>query len=329
MKKSILLLLIMTGIFTTLFSQNSTDEFQPNGKPIALIFSNFRYTMEDDATRAQFQIRRAYLGYEYNFSPNWYGKVILDVGDPKDDGRYQMTAFLKNAYLKYKNNKFSASFGMISTAQFKVSEKIWGYRYMLKSHQDAYRFNASADLGFNITYKFADFISADFSVYNGEGYQKIEADSILRPALGITVKPIKNITARIYADMMGKETKQQSLATFLAYTGKKLTLAAEYNYQKDFRMNEGQDQYGTSFYATYKASDKIKIFARYDELSSSTLEGENLPWQINRDGQLIMAGFEFNPIKGVKLTPNVRNWSYATEGTPNRVDLFLNCEVKF
>ncbi len=331
MKKLILFLLIMSGILRIGFSQDSTEEFKPNGKPLALIFSNFRYTIIEDESRAQFQIRRAYLGYEYNFSQNWYwyGKAVLDVGDPKDDGRYQMTAFLKNAYFRYKKNKFTAYFGMISTTQFKVSEKIWGYRYMLKSHQDAYRYNASADIGINLDYKFADFISVDFSVVNGEGYQRIEADSVLRPAIGTTIKPIKNVTARVYVDMMGKETKQQSLAIFLAYTGKKLVVGAEYNYQKNFRMNKGQDMFGTSFYATYKPSDKIKIFARYDGLNSSTLEGETDPWQINRDGQLIMAGVEFNPIKGIKLTPNFRNWTPAVESVPNRIDLFLNCQVKF
>jgi len=319
----------MLSVVTSAFSQSSSEEFKPNGKPLALIFSNFRYTMEDDDNWARFQIRRAYLGYEYNFSPNWYGKAVIDVGDPKDDGRYQYSAFLKNAYFRYKKNKFSASFGMVSTTQFKVSEKIWGYRYLLKSHQDAYRYSSSADLGFVLTYKFADFISADFAVYNGEGYQKLEADSVLRPALGITVKPINTLTARVYVDQMGDDVKQQSIAGFLAYTGEKLTVAGEYNFQKNFRMGEGKDMYGMSFYATYKASEKIKVFARFDSLDSSTLDGEDEPWQVSRDGKLVMAGLEFSPIKGVKLTPNVRNWSYAAEGRDNRVDLFLNCEVKF
>ncbi len=329
MKRTIILLLTMLGIVATSFGQSSSEKFKPNGKPLALIFSNFRYTMEDGDSWARFQIRRAYLGAEYNFSPSWYGKVVLDVGDPNDDGKFQYTAFLKNAYFSYNKNKFTASFGMVSTTTFKVSEKTWGYRYMLKSFMDEYRFNSSADLGFVLDYKFADFISADLSVYNGEGYQRLEADSLLRPALGITAHPVKNLTLRLYGDMMGKENKQSTLAGFIAYTGEKFVFAGEYNYQANYRYNKGEDMYGTSIYATYIASEKIKVFARYDLLASSTLPNEDDPWQINRDGQLIMAGVEFNPIKGVKLTPNVRNWSYAQEGAANRVDLFLNCEVKF
>ncbi|MCF6356444.1 MAG: hypothetical protein L3J54_01440 [Draconibacterium sp.] len=328
MIKSVVLLFMMMSIFTTGFTQNLTNEFQPNGRPIALIFANFHTTFNDNETFSQFQIRRAYFGYEYNFSKNWYGKLVLDVGNP-GVGKFQAAAFLKNAYFRYRKDKLSASFGMISTTQFKVSEKIWGYRYILKSFQDAYGFNASADLGAKVDYKFAKFISADFAITNGEGYKRIERDSVLRYAVGITVKPIKNITARVYADVMGADTKQQSVATFLAYNNSKFMVAGEYNYQKNFRKIEGKDTYGLSFFSSFKPSGKIKIFARYDKLNSSVLDGENSPWQIDANGQYIIAGIEYSPIKGVKLAPNFRNWSPDDKTRSNRVDLFLNCEVKF
>ena len=328
MKKSVLLIFMMTSIFASGFSQNSTDQFKSHGKPIALIFSNFHTTFNDNKSFSQFQNRRAYLGYEYNFSKNWYGKLVLDVGNP-GVGKLQATAFLKNAYFKYKKDKFSASFGMISTTQFKVSEKIWGNRYIQKSFQDAYGFNASADLGVKVDYKFANFISADFTITNGEGYKRIERDSVLRYAIGTTIKPIKNITARVYADVMGTGTKQESLAAFLAYNSNKFMMAAEYNYQKNFRQMGGKDTYGVSLFSSFQPSDKIKLFARYDNLNSSVLDGENNPWQIDANGQYIIAGIEYSPIKGVKLAPNFRNWSPEDKTKSNRIDLFLNCEVKF
>ncbi len=328
MRKLVVLLFIMISIFATGVAQNSTNEFQPNGKPLALVFSNFHTTITDNETFSQFQIRRAYLGYQYNFSENWFGKLVLDVGNP-GVGKFQAAAFLKNAYLRYKKDKFSASFGMISTTQFKVSEKIWGYRYILKSFQDAYGFNASADLGVKIGYKFADLISADFAITNGEGYKRVEIDSVLRYAIGTTIKPIKNITARVYFDVMGKDTKQQSVAGFLAYNNNKIMVAAEYNYQKNFRKIEKKDIYGISFFSSFKPTEKIKIFARYDKLNSTTLEGESKPGQLDVNGQYIIAGIEYSPIKGVKFAPNFRNWSPDDETKSNRIDLFLNCEVKF
>ena len=328
MKKPFLLWLIFSGIFTVAFGQKEFDDFKPNGKPLALIFTNFNTAFSDGETHPTFEITRAYLGYEYHFSKELYAKIILDVGDPKVGG-LQMTAFLKNAYVEYSKNNFSASFGMISTTQFKVSEKIWGLRYIEKSFQDAYKFNSSADLGFNIDYAFTDFLSADFSVINGEGYKLLQNDDYVRPGFGITANPVKSITARLFVDTMGDTVKQQSLATFLAYTGKRLVLGAEYNYQKNYSMRDGNDIYGTSFYATYSPNNKIMLFGRFDDLKSKTLEGKSEPWQLSKDGQLLMAGIEFKPVKGVKVAPNFRYWSPADNSMIGTSYAYLNLELKF
>ncbi len=330
MKKTILLLFLIPGIISTVFSQDSSDDFKPNGKPVALIFTNFNTAFKDGGeTKKSFQITRAYLGYEYNFTPQWYAKIVMDVGDPKV-GAFQRVAYLKNAYIQYKNKGFKVSGGMISTTQFKVSEKTWGLRYIEKSYQDAYKFNSSADLGINIEYKFADFISADFSVINGEGYKVLQNDNYVRPGVGVTVTPVKNVVARVFVDNMGDTIKQQSLATFLGYKGEKLVVGGEYNYQKNFGMDvEGRDVYGTSFYATYQAFDKFMFFARFDDLKSKTVEGEQNPWNYNNDGQLIMAGFEYAPIKGVKIAPNYRFWGPADSSIPSTSYVYFNVELKF
>lgn len=312
----------------TLAGQETTNEFQAHGKPLALIFTNFNTGFSDGKSQSAFGITRAYLGYEYHFSKAFYAKIILDVGDPKSSA-FQMTAFLKNAYIEYSKNKFTASFGMISTTQFKVSEKIWELRYIERTFQDAYRFNSSADLGFNLDYQFTPFLSADFSVINGEGYKKIQSDEYVRPGFGITLKPVQSITARVFADVMGGAIKQQSLASYLAYTGKFLTLGAEYNYQKNRSMLAGQDIYGPSLYALVKPRENFKLFFRFDDLRSKVLEGENNPWHFDNDGQLWMAGLEFNPLKGVKIAPNARIWNTADSALPNTTFAFLNFELKF
>lgn len=319
--------LIFISLIATGYAQENIEYFKPNGKPIVLIFPNFNTKFSDGKTHPEFGLTRAYLGYEYNFSKQFYAKIVMDFGDPKA-GSYQMAGFLKNAYIQYTNHKLTAYFGLISTTQFKVSEKTWSYRYIEKTFQDAYVFNSSADLGFNIEYEFTDFLSADFSIINGEGYKRLQNDSFLRPGFGFTAKPIKNITVRIFADYMGDEIKQQSLALFLAYTGSKLTIGGEYNYQKNFGMKEGQDVYGSSVYASLKTTDKINIFARYDHLKSKTLPGKVDPWQLDDDGQLLMGGVEFNIIKGVKISPNIRLWNPANKLLSNSIYAFLNLELR-
>lgn len=324
-----LLLLLVLCMTTNVFSQEKSEEFKPSGKPFALIFTNFHTTSSDGETLTEFENTRAYLGYEYNFSKEFYAKVVFDVGDPNDGGNLQMTAFLKNAYVQYKKEKLNAYFGMIATTQFKASEKLWGNRYMMKSYQDEYKFNASADLGVTFEYEFADFISADFSIINGEGYKKVQSDKYVRPALGVSLTPAKGLLARGYVDQMGGDVKQQSLATLLAYSNKKLVVAGEYNYQSNYKMVDGQDMYGTSFYATYKLEDKWEIYARYDDLNSKALNGEQDGWNNSKDGQLMLAGVEYSPVKGIKFSPNVRFWNPDKEDAKNATFLFLSAEIKF
>lgn len=328
MKKILYALVVMAGMVSISYGQTPEDEFQRNGKPLALIFTHFRTDFYDGETRPAFGITRAYLGYEYNFSPEFYAKIVLDVGDPKV-GAFNMTAYLKNAYVMYKKGNLRAYFGMISTTQFKVSEKIWGYRYIEKSFQDAYKFNSSADIGFNIDYRFSDAFSMDFSVINGEGYKVIQNDEYVRPGLGITTNPFESITARIFADYVGNDVKQSSLATFVAYTSEKFVLGAEYNYQWNYDMVTGQDQFGPSVFATFIPSDNLKLFGRFDDLKSTTIEGESLPWNVAKDGRLIMVGLEFNPTRGVKLAPNFRVWNPYGDEIPTITSIFLNCELKF
>ena len=74
-------------------------------------FNGCKISFSDGETMPTFEITRAYLGYEYNFSKEWYAKAVLDVGDP-EAGKHQMAAFLKNAYFQYEKNNFTASFGL-------------------------------------------------------------------------------------------------------------------------------------------------------------------------------------------------------------------------
>lgn len=326
MKRISVLLVAMLCLAMTGMSQ--TDEFKPGGKPFMKIFSNYHTTFSNGESASAFELTRVYLGYEYNFSKHFSGKANLDVGNP-GVGKLQMTAFVKNAYLRYKANNFKVDFGMISTTQFKVQEGFWGYRYMFKSFQDEYKFNASADLGVSVTYRFNDFVSADMIIQNGEGYKKLQSDSTLRTGFGITLNPIKKLTGRVYYDFSSKEQTQSSVATFLGYADKNFSLGAEYNKQYNVGFVKDREWAGWSFYSTIKASNKIKLFARYDQLSSNSLTGQAADWNFSKDGQAITAGFEYSPVKGIKLAPNFKNWNPASSDKPSSTTLILNCEIKF
>lgn len=326
MKKIISIVAVLVSLAASVSAQE--ESFQPSGKAFIKVFSNFHTDLSDGNSASEFELKRAYLGYEYNLSQEFSGKMNFDIGNPKA-GDHEMAAYIKNAYIQYKSGKLAVQFGLISTTSFKTMEKLWGNRYIEKSFQDAYKFNSSADLGVSVKYTFTDWISADVMIANGEGYKKLQGDNQFRSGLGLTANPMDAIIVRAYYDVMGKTNTQTTASAALGYSTKKLTVVAEYNLQENVWNTEGKDWSGASVYANALVAQKMKAFVRYDMLSSTTISGETNNWNNSKDGNLIMAGLEFQPVKGLKLAPNFRYFDYADASKAAKTSLFLNCEIKF
>ena len=241
----------------------------------------------------------------------------------------QMTAFVKNAFLKYSIDKLVINFGLISTTQFSVQERAWGNRYIAKSFQDEFCFNSSADLGISAAYQISEILSVDAIVVNGEGYKNIQADSTFRTGAGITLKPLKNLTARVYYDFSNKVNTQSSIAGFLGYENDKFSVGAEYMVQLQPKFVSDRSWNGTSIYSKLNITDNLNVFGRYDRLTSNTVEGETTNWNLEKDGQWYIIGFEYSPVKGVKLAPNFKGWN-PSDNTQSFVSIAtLNLEVNF
>jgi hypothetical protein len=305
------------------------SEFEPNGKPVLRIFANAHATFRDGEYRPAFDLQRVYLGYEHNFSPTLSGKAVLDVGDP-GVGKLNMTAYVKNAFLQYRKNDLTVQFGMIATTQFKVQESAWGYRYIQKSFMDAYKWNASADLGVSAAYRIAEFISADVMVANGEGYKLVQIDSTIRTGFGVTLFPVKGLTARVYYDFSGKKgVTQTTLATFVGYETNKFSLGAEWMIENNPLHMDERKMDGLSFFGTFRLADKFKAFGRFDQLSSNRFAGDSFPWNIDDNGQAYIAGIEYAPVRGIKVAPNFQGWNPEDETKSFISMIILNIEVKF
>lgn len=328
MKKTLLFIFLMFSLSSYSLYAQEKAQFKPSGKPEALIFTDFANVSTGGTSQNKFEITRAYLGYSYNFTPMWSGRIVFDAGNP-GSGSYQYTVFVKNAYLQYLNKNLTVKFGMIGTTSFGVQEKFWGNRYIFKSFQDQYGMNPSADLGASAEYKFNDVFSTDAILENGEGYKINDADSTLKVGVGLTVHPIKQVTIRGYYDNMAKSgATQQTEALMIGYANKKFSLGVEYNNQTDYKLKRGQDWSGVSAYGTYRFSPKCDFFARYDNLTSEKVGNAASAWNYSKDGQLFMAGLEFIPVKGIRVAPNYQLMKPRDNAKSNISTLIVNVEIK-
>jgi hypothetical protein len=326
MRKIRLTVLFIVILSVNLYSQ-TTGNFAPYGRPVFLIFSNVHYSFNKNGGNPAFEITRLYLGYEHFFTDKLSARANIDIGDP-GIGSLQMIAYVKNAFLLYKGNKFSGRIGMIGTDAYNLIEKQWGYRYIFKTIQDENGLNPSADLGAAVEYSPAKFISLDASVLNGEGYKRLQSDSILKFTAGFTLKPVKRLQFRVYTDVMKKNNLQNTLSFFTGYTDEKLRLGFEYSIQRNNRMINNHDLSGLSAFASLQVSEKLRILARYDRLGSETLANDINPWNYNKDGQLFITGVEYAPVKGIKIAPVFIGWKPSDKNRPFTSTPGLHFELK-
>lgn len=314
-------------------SQEKEETFKPSGKVYGKVFSNFHYQLFTNEQESAFAVDRAYFGYEYFVSKEFTVNLKLDIGSPNQNSQYDILkryAYFKNAALIYTKNNLQINFGLIDLYQFKVQEKFWGHRYIYKSFQDEHKFGSSADLGASLNYTFNEFISADITVMNGEGYNQLQNDNAYKTGLGITANPIKDLTARIYIDYTEHEEIQTSWIAFLGYKFKKTAkIGVEYNYQVNNKYLKDHNLYGFSSYASVNISEKWEAFGRYDKLWSNKVPGDETYWNITKDGSAIITGIQFAPHKNIKIAANYQDWYPYAENLENESFFYLNLEYKF
>ena len=299
-------------------AQKSADE--PKGKAIIQVFGNFHSGFGHASDDRGFELDRSYLGYQYDLGEGLQIKGVMDIGQSDDVNDYHRIAYIKNAQISWKTGNWTLTGGLISNTQFNVQEKFWGDRYIMKSFQDLYTFGNSADLGVSVAYKFADWISADAIVVNGEGYKKVQKNDGLMYGLGTTLTPTKSITMRVYYGLNegADETKKdiQNLATFIGFKFERFSLGAEYNWMWNAKNVEGSDYKGWSVYANAKMNKKVDGYIRYDHCSD--------------DKAGFIAGVQCKLGKYVKIAPNFRlNYKEADGGHSTTSMGYISCYFGF
>ena len=326
MKTKVIMAGLIACIGITAQAQDAKVE-EPKGKAIVQVFGNFHSGFGANNDDRGFELERSYLGYEYKLGDGLSVKGVMDIGKSSDVSDYQRIAYIKNAMVSWKKGDFTLNGGLISTTQFNFQEKFWGYRYVMKSFQDEYKFGSSADLGLSASYKFADWVSADAIIVNGEGYKKIQKNDGLNYGLGLTLTPVKGFQVRLYGGLneSGQDGKSDvvNMAAFAGYKCDRFTIGAEYNHMLNASNTKGNDQFGYSAFASVKVAKNADIYARFDDLYSKN------DWNISKDEQAAIIGAQFKLGKYVKVAPNFRMSMPKADGAKNEYSAYVNCYFGF
>lgn len=329
---AILLLLNPFLIIKMALSQENSQNPFANGKPIGLVFADFYTGIGQGSNPSAFEIKRAYLGYEFNLGGNFSSKIQLDIGSPDDVSNYSLLrrfAYFKDAYLQYEKNGLNIKFGIIPLQQYKMQENIWAHRYIAKTILDEHGLGSSADLGASLNYVVTSILELDFTLINGEGYSNLQTDYSYKAGLGATLKPWKGLILRTYVDGITKTETQWLLVSFIGYEAKEKFMAGfEYNIKLNNKFEENHTLDALSGYASWHFAKKLQLFGRYDFLVSNRLPDEERPWNLDKDGSAIIAGIEYRPVTKVKIALDYQDWFPYANNAPNVSFIYLNLEFR-
>lgn len=337
MKRTLFLLLVVAMHCASANCQNETKKFEPSGKVNGQIFLNYHYDFTEGVQKtSQFEVLRSNLGYTYNFSEKFTGRITMDAAN---DGK-AYSSFLKVASLEWKQGMFTVEGGMMKTFIYDTQEDEWGNRYVMESFQDREKFYSTFDLGVKAAFRPSDIVQLRAGIFNGEGYKKLQDDfGVQRKSFDIILHPIKEITFKAYYDFMPKKDTAihnsdllftQRTANFFAGYNKpgKFRIGAEYNIQNGNGNRKDHSLYGVSVYGTLTVK-VVELFARYDQLSSNKINLATESWNVSHDYSLVSGGVQMSPAKGVRMSLNYRHYIPESNLIVNSDMVYVSLELKF
>jgi hypothetical protein len=329
MQKTLIFVLLSTVFLLPVKAQES-DQFKPSGKIFGLLFADYHTAFSGGGNISVFEITRSYLGFDFYFSKTLMSRVMYDGMTQTINGKIISTAYLRNAYLQYDNGKLTVRGGLIGVEQLSMADKFWNYRYITKPPMDYSSMVFSADLGLMAKYQVVEAVSIDIGLLNGRGYKDVAPDTTLKLIAGITVKPARNFMIRGYYDAMGPGGERQMTFSFTgAYLGPVFSLGAEYFRQNNHLTELGADYSGVSIFSAVRVAEKFSVFARYDNIGSATLEGETDPWNLSKDGTNLFIGFDYSPVKNIRISPNFTWFTPDDAEADYTGTVGLNVEARF
>ena len=160
MKKIIVLLLALMMLSSFTNSQEKKP-VETGGKVWGYVFGDYFFKAAGDSTGSGtqyspygnsyqgFEIRRAYLGYDYTFNDKFSSQILLE-GNDKILTNTRLGLFIKTAFVEWKAfERVSFSIGLIPTPTFSwaLNEKAWNYRSIEKTIIDMRGLGNASDLG--------------------------------------------------------------------------------------------------------------------------------------------------------------------------------------
>lgn len=326
-------------------------EFKASGKLWGYAFGDYAYKLHaDSALRGSvqysklkndynsFNLRRIYLGYDYQLTPNISSQLLLaheSTSEANPANPDVLTDLNRSLYIKAMNIRFKNIIprativaGQQSTPTFAtLTESIWGFRSIEKTIADMRGISGSTDLGVGVFGKIGKGENVGYDVLignnNGAKLENNNYKKIYTSLYAFFLDKKLVIQGNYEHDRAASELFHKEISTFKAFAAyKSPTTTVGLEAFKQLQTNNaayvqagGDTLYtraepsGISLYITQELhKDQLNFFARFDIYNpdSKFVPANNYVKGYNSTREsFATVGLDFIPYKNVHIMPNL------------------------
>lgn len=279
-----------------------------------------------------FWFRRVRFTYDRELSDSFSSRFRIDMSSEGDFlTNSKLIPALKDAYLKWENDKHAIYAGITGVPTWGVVEDVWIYRSVEKTPLDLQGFGSSRDFGIRFQGRLGEEekVGYNFMVGNGNSNRN-ELNQGKKFMLAVNYRLNDHWIVEAYGDVNGQPNNQNIYTAqgFLGYRSSAFNFGALYAYQ--FRNNTlvGGDLNLNlaSVFANLEISEKVTSLLRIDHMFDPNPRGEGIdyiPFSDQAESTLIIAGADIQLEENIHLIPNIESIIYgeSTFGAKPKTDL--------
>jgi hypothetical protein len=299
--------------------------FSQAGKISGYMFGDYYYVAKNHDSEIEgkngFWFRRIYFTYDQSLSEEFSIRFRLELNSPGDfTTSSKLEPFLKDGYLRWSKSRHSILLGLSPTPMWNHLEKVWGYRSVIKTPGDLYKFGSSRDFGlaFRGAFDQEKRVHYHFMFANGNSTRS-ETNEGKKLMLALRYQFTPEFSFEVYGDWEDRDgpTNRYSGQVFFGYQGPKFRLGAQLMHQTQ-KQNVGDLQLQVlSLFAVSKLEKKLWGFVRFDRTFDPIAAGPTvsfLPFDGTSKITFLLLGLDYRPHGQVQLMPNLELAFYDSVG---------------
>lgn len=302
-RRCIILLLLLFFHAANTYAQHDTLKEKKYSIEIQ-IFANTNFNNKTSKQlKSEYALKRTLIVYQQQLSRNFNLCLAGDTYAKNSEKPFNLTPYLKRAYLQYHKQGFSISAGLLVSEQFKYQRKIWQLRYIDKTFQNKFNYGENRNIGVLIKHNLNKRFSYDIAITSGY-YTPIKQSSKKYQLMTGQTFHTDFCTLRLFNSISLKPNREHIISLFITKKLRNSNLGIEAARKSSNNQLVDEDEYGFSVFGNHKLHKNITCFARYD-VNKETMKPQ--------PKNVIWAGIQYSFKKTINASIYYKNEDFETD----------------